>query len=240
MLHAWITLPLVVAFAGQPAEAMADAGARTIRVSGEGVAAAPPDEATVHTGVTTEAKTAGEALAANNEAMEKVRATLQEFGIDPKGVQTSQFNVQPVRDRGPDREAPPEVVAYRVTNQVRVRVRKLSELGKILDALVRAGSNQLSGLTLGVGDPTAVLDEARRKAVADARRRAGVYAEAAGVRVGKVRVISEEPVSPPRPLMLGRAAAFEAASAVPVAAGENEFRVRVHVVFALEDPDGRE
>jgi uncharacterized protein YggE len=114
-------------------------------------------------------------------------------------------------------------------------VRDLADLGMVLDSLVRAGSNQVSGISFGIDDPTGVLNQARTRAIADARSRAELYARAAGVRLGKVLSMSEQPVELPRPRHFGRSLAQEDASSVPVATGEQEFRVRIHMVFALED-----
>lgn len=116
-----------------------------------------------------------------------------------------------------------------------MRVRALADLGKVLDALVEAGSSQVSGISFGVDDPTGILNQARSRAVRDAQSRAEVYAQAAGVRVGRVQQISEQPVAVPRPVQVGFARAE--AAAVPIATGEQEFRVTVHVVFELADND---
>lgn len=221
----------LLAFAASPA-VQADEAQRTIRVSGEGKAASPPDMATIHTGVVTRAKNAGDALAANNAAMQQILAVLSEHKIAAKDVQTSAFAVQPEYKRGPRGEMLPEIVGYRVTNQVRVRVRNLPQLGEVLDSLVSAGSNQVSGVSFGVDDPTGVLNQARNRAIADAKSRAALYAQAAGVGVGRVLSISEGGVAVPRGEYLRAEAA---GAAVPIATGEQEFTATVQMVFALED-----
>jgi uncharacterized protein YggE len=111
-------------------------------------------------------------------------------------------------------------------------------LGKVLDALVQVGSNQISGISFGIDDPTGVLNQARSRAIADAKMRAQLYAQAAGVRVGKVLTIRESSVPMPRPQNLALGFAAEARSAaVPVATGEQELSASVTVVFELEDLD---
>ena len=123
-----------------------------------------------------------------------------------------------------------------MTNQVQVRVRNLPDLGKVLDSLVSAGSNQISGISFGIDDSTGVLNQARNRAVADARSRAELYAHAAGVKVGKVISISEQAIQVPQPRMLGRAMmAAEMSSKVPVATGEQELRATVHAVFEMTE-----
>ena len=208
---------------------------RIISVTGEGKAAAPPDMAVIHTGVVTYRPTAADALSANNEAMEQILGVLKTFKIASKDVQTSGFNVSPEYKRDERGRTQPEIIGYRVTNQVSVKVRNLADLGKVLDTLVRGGSNQLSGVTFGLEDPTEVLNQARNLAVADARRRAELYAQAAGVRLGKVLTISEQPVEIPQPKGFVRAMKMESVSSVPIATGEQEIHVRIHMVFEIED-----
>lgn len=207
---------------------------RTIRVTGEGKASAAPDMATIQTGVVTQAPTAAEALTANNEKMEQLMATIKELKIAEKDVQTSNFNVQPVYEQHRGERTAPRIAAYQVSNQVRVKIRKLADLGRALDALVSSGSNQLSGVSFDLADPKPVLDKARAEAVADAKARAELYAKAAGVRVGEVQEISEEVTASPRPVYMGRAMAMEAAGSVPIAEGELELSAQIHLVFNLD------
>jgi uncharacterized protein YggE len=211
---------------------------RTIQVRGEGTATSPPDMATVQTGVTTTAPQARDALAANNEAMQRIMEVLKENGIAAKDIQTSSFSVQPQYEHDREGRMKPKITGYRVTNQVEVHVRNLANLGKVLDALVQAGSNQISGIQFGIDDPTGVMDQARNRAVADARNRANLYAQAAGVRLGKVLMISEQPIQMPRPQYRALAFAAERRDAsVPVATGEQELRASIEMLFALEEAD---
>ena len=218
-----------------PAVAGQDKFTQTISVTGQGKAAAPPDMAVIQTGVITQRTTATEALSANNEAMGNILSVLEKHEVAPKDVQTSRFNVSPAYKRDDRGRRQPEIVGYRVTNQVQVKVRNLPDLGKVLDALVRAGSNEVSGVSFGIADPTGVLNQARKRAIADARSRAELYAQAAGVGAGKVLAISEQSIQLPRPKLLGRSFAQDSVSAVPVATGEQEFHATIHMIFALED-----
>ena len=207
---------------------------RTIRVVGEGKATGTPDMATIQTGVVTQAATAKEAMAANSQAMRQILDALQGHGVASKDVQTSNLNVQPEYERDARGRTKPQIVGYRVTNQVRVRVRNLPQLGDTLDAVVQAGSNQIHGISFSIDNQEGLLNQARNRAIRDARSRAELYAHAADVQVGKVLAISEQPIQVPRPQMLGRAAAMEAAG-VPIASGEQELSVRVHVEYELRD-----
>ncbi|MEM8952691.1 MAG: SIMPL domain-containing protein [Verrucomicrobiota bacterium] len=213
------------------------AGTRTISVSGEGKVTATPDMATISTGVTTNDLTAQAALAANSAAMEKLMEKLTEAGVEERDIQTSGFTVSPQYNR--DRNQPnqrPKIVGYQVSNNVRVRIRDLDQLGPLLDQLVEAGSNQLGGISFSIADPDPLLDEARDQAVRNARKRADLYATAAGVTVGKVLSISETAVGFPRPQPMQqnfRVAA--AAESVPVAPGEQELRTSINIVYEIAD-----
>lgn len=219
-----ITLPVTTPQADEPQPA--------ITVTAEGRVSAAPDMAVINTGVMTRSDTASEALSGNNSAMTRVMGTLKQHGIEQKDIQTSGFNVQPefsYQNRG----QPPTILGYRVTNGVTVNVHDLDALAKVLDALVQAGSNQISGIRLSFKDASALEDQARRNAYRNARARAELYAEEADVKLGKAQLITEGPVSIPLPQRTQRMATAEAASQVPIAFGENEIRVTVNVVFGV-------
>lgn len=213
--------------------AFADEQPRTISVSGQGKVSSPPDMASIQTGVETQAATANDALLANNAAMEKILEVLKKHHVASKDVQTTSFNISPVYKRDVRNRSLTEIVGYRVQNQVRVKVRNLPDLGKVLDALVQAGSNRVSGISFGVDDPTGLLNQARSKAMADAKSRAGIYAQAAGVKAGRIRTISEQALHIPRPMQRGTMFAAAERAAVPIATGELDFSVTVHVVYDL-------
>ncbi|HEV7280911.1 MAG TPA: SIMPL domain-containing protein [Pirellulaceae bacterium] len=225
-----------------PSVARGEEQGRTIEVTGEGKVSAKPDLAVVTAGVTTQAPQAQEALAQNNEAMTQVVATLKDRGVAAKDIQTSQFDVSPVyehnRDQafnqGRERQEAPKLVAYRVTNQVTVDVRKIDELGQILDALVQAGGNDISGIQFAVDDPAKLLEEARAKAVQEGRRRAETLAQAADVQLGPVLRIQESGAGFPQPTPYrSRQMAFAAAESVPIESGEQEFTVTVNLTYAI-------
>ncbi len=209
---------------------------RMIRVTGEGTVSVQPDMAEIQTGVVTQAKLAVDALNQNNEIVQKLMQDLTNRNVAEKDMQTSNFNVAPQYKRGDRGELKPEIVGYRVTNQLNVKVRDLEGLGELLDSLIRSGSNQISGIRFGLNDDTAVLEATRIKAIEDARKRAELYAKAAGVKVGKVMSITEQRMVIPRPVAMGRSMEVSAMS-VPIAAGEQDFTATIHVDFELVDND---
>ncbi len=209
---------------------------RLMTLTGTGEVSAEPDTAIVTIGVVEEAKTARDALSANTEAMTGVMETLKGQKIADKDIQTSGFSISPryvYPKNGEDQ--PPKVVAYQVSNQVTVKVRDLDALGGLLDKVVSAGSNRISGISFTIDDAQEMEDEARRRAVADARRKAELYAKAAGVKLGDVRQISEAGgAQPPMPMMRTMAMEAKADGAVPVARGEQTITVRVNIAWEIE------
>ena len=206
------------------------ARASTVTVAGTGTVSAAPDMAEITTGVVTQAPTAAQALAANSQAMARLLQALGALGIAARDIQTTSINVSPLRRQGRDGQ-PPEITGYEVTNQVRVKVRDVSRLGRVLDQQVGQGANLVYGIQFGQQEPAPLVDEARKRAMADARRKAELYAAAAALKVGRVVAVQEAGVASPRPEMAPRVAM---SAAVPVAPGEQEIQASVTVTFTLE------
>jgi uncharacterized protein YggE len=206
-----------------------------ITVSGEGEATVAPDMALISLSVMREAKTAREAMDANNDAMAAVIAAMKAFGIAERDLQTAGIQISPrynyTNNKDGGQEA--ELVAYQVTNTLSVRLRDIDKAGEILDKAVTLGVNQGGNITFSNEDPAATLTQARKKAVADAMAKARTLAEAAGVSLGRVIEISDQNTRPaPMPI---QAKAFDAAgAAAPVQAGENSYTVQVTVTFELK------
>ena len=201
----------------------------TISVIGEAQISAPPDLAQIDGGVTTEAKTAREASEANNAAMGKVLLALKGAGIDEKDFQTSRLSLQP--QYAPNRTGPTAVVGYRASNRVTIRLRDVTKVAGVIDTLVGAGANDIGGINFMVSQASKLLDDAREQAIADARRKAEIYAKAAGVTLGAPLSISEE--GSPGPMPFRKMSAGMAASA-PVAQGEETLHVTVSVSWAIK------
>jgi len=204
-----------------------------ITVMGKGSSYGTPDIASIRIGVVTEAASAAEALRKNNEAMNRFHDVIKKRGIDKKDFQTVQFTVSPRYTYDKSRESPPAVTGYQVVNEVRVTNRTLSSLGEFLDEAVALGANQIRGVSFDISDPSQLLDEARRKAFADAEHRARIYAGAAGLKLGSPITIEEQTGHAiPHTAMRMEAAT---AAAVPIAQGEQTLTVAVTVTFAVVD-----
>jgi len=200
-----------------------------ISVTGEATVSVPPDLAQIDGGVTSEAKTAREASDANNAAMGKVLLALKGAGIEEKDFQTSRLSLQP--QSAPNRTGPSAIVGYRASNRVTIRLRDVTKVANVIDTLVGAGANEIGGINFMVSQASKLLDEARERAVADARRKAEIYAKAAGVTLGAPLSISEEGNAAPIPY---RRMAVGMAATAPVAQGEETLQVNVSVSWAIK------
>lgn len=212
--------------------ALAEPTAREITVTGSATVDATPDIATVTAGVELQAPSAAAALKENGETMTAVFAALKQAGLDERDMQTSQLTLNPVFNADPGgSQAAPQVVAYQASNMVTATVRDVSRLGATIDAVTGAGANRLYGVSFDVDEPRAALDQARRNAVEDARRKAQLFADAAGVKLGPVVAISEGGGGGPVPLR----AKMDMMAAAPVASGTVTLSADVTVVFGLEE-----
>jgi uncharacterized protein len=203
-----------------------------ISVTGEGTLSVRPDLAQIDAGVASDAKTAREASEANNAAMAKVLAALKGAGIEDKDYQTSRLSLQP--QYAPNRPGPSPIVGYRAANRVTIKVRDVAKVANVIDTLVSAGANDIGNINFTVTQASKLLDEAREKAVTDARRKAEIYAKAAGVTLGAPLSISEE--GAPAPMFRAKTLAMAPmeASAPPVAQGEETLSVTVSVTWAIK------
>jgi uncharacterized protein YggE len=227
-LAAAIALPAAASAAETPIQPR-------IVVSGEGEAAVAPDMALLSLSVMREAKTAREALDDNNAAMAEVIEAIKLFGVADRDLQTAGLQIMPRYNytNKPDGTQEAELIAYQVTNSLSVRVRDLVKTGEILDKAVSLGVNQGGNIVFANDDPSAVLTEARKKAVAEATAKARTLAEAAGVNLGRILEISDQSFGA-QPMPIEAKAFDRMAASVPIEAGENAYRVQVNMTFELK------
>ena len=203
-----------------------------ITVTGEGKVSAAPDMAVLTLGVTAENAQADLAMQEMREGMAAVLARLEAAGIAERDVQTSGLSLDPRWSDRRESSEPPRIESFVASSQVTIRLRALETLGGLLDGLVEDGANDLRGLHFALQEPQPLEDDARRAAVADAMRKAALYAEAAGVALGPILSISEQGGVQPR-MMRAEMAAFAADAGMPVAAGELEVAAVVTITYAL-------
>ncbi|WP_170984641.1 SIMPL domain-containing protein [Rhodoligotrophos defluvii] len=235
VLTAGLLMGVVAAVPARAQDTQSEDQIRTLSLVGTGEVRAAPDEATITIGVVHQAKTAAEAVKANNAAMAEVFSSLKAEGIAEKDIQTSNFSVNPRYVYPKDNSGPPTIDGYEVSNQVSVRIHDLGKLGAVLDKVVASGSNQINGISFGLSEPEKLENEARKLAIADARAKAELYAQAGGFQLGPIHAVVEGGRSfPPVPMM--RREAFDmkaAAQAVPIAQGEQVVSIQVNVTWEI-------
>ena len=235
-------LPLLAAAAlVMPAAALAQTAVQVQPISGTrldisatGEVTRVPDVAIISTGVVTRAPTATGAIRQNATRMERVRSALRQAGVADKDIQTSSLSLNP--EYHYEQNKAPRLTGYQASNQVSVRFRDIGDTGKILDALVAEGANQISGPSLTIDKPEEALDEARLKAIANGRARADLYARALGMLVVRLLSVSEGggyAVPPPMP-MYARAEAASMDAQTKIDPGEQKVQVGVNMSFELQ------
>lgn len=242
-----------------PAPAMTPLGpdSAILSLTAEGRSTRTPDLAMFTAGVVSQGRTAAEALSENSRQMAAVVAALRRAGVAERDIQTASISLNP-RYTHPERDAmiraretrepyvpPPEpsaprIVGYEARNHVQVRVRRVADMGRTIDALAAAGANEINGPHFTVDEPRAALDEARTAAVAEARQRAELYARAAGMRVVRILSITEAGgYYPVQAITVTGMRSFDVSSAppppppAPVSPGELMLGVNVSVQFEL-------
>ncbi|MBB1472131.1 MULTISPECIES: SIMPL domain-containing protein [unclassified Luteimonas] len=211
----------------------AGADATLLSVSARGQASRVPDVATASAGVVTQATDASAAMRANAAQMTKVMAAIREAGVAEKDIRTTGISVNP-EYRYAENKAP-EITGYRASNTVSIKVREIDRLGKVLDALVASGANDINGPAFEIDEPEAVYDEARRAALELARARAAMYARTLDLRVRRIVSISEGGAfQPPQPMMrMVKAEMASDAASTSVSPGETTLDANLDVVFEL-------
>ncbi|MEM8787496.1 MAG: SIMPL domain-containing protein [Pseudomonadota bacterium] len=219
------------------AGAVAQEDARVLVTQGNATASATPDFASVEVGAVATGATAREALSDVAAATAAALRVLAEAGVADSDVQTAAIYLTPIyaNNRSFSESAGaagPQITGFEARNGLRLTIRDLDGLGTLLDDLVRTGSNQIGGISFAIANPEPALDQARADAVRDARRKAEIMAEAAGVTLGAVRRIAEGVQSgAPGPFLRAEASGF--ATELPLAQGSLELAASVTVEFEL-------
>lgn len=228
-----LVLALVLSACGTAAPSNSSAQTRTLNVTGQGVVYLAPDIAYINIGVHTENPSASDAVAENTLQTQQVIETLRKNGIDPKDIQTSNFsiflnyNYTPEGTRGDS--------FYVVENMVMVTVRDLTKIGSLLDAVVKAGANNIYGIQFDIADKTEAAKKAREAAFKDAQKQAQEVAQLSGVTLGNIQSISFSE-SFPTPLFLGGKGGGPAMAAAeaPVQPGQLSVMVTVSVTYEIK------
>lgn len=202
----------------------------SIVVTGTGQVAVQPDVADIRLGVSVSRLTVDEARQEAASTMAAILAAVESAGVPKKDIRTSLLSVQPRYDYRDGK--PPELSGYELANVVEVTVRDLARLGDVVDASLKAGATSMDSLTFRLADPAPAEREARILAMGEARSRADVLAEAAGLSITGVSSVTEDgAMPPPRPFAKAERMMMAADASTPVESGSLEVSVRVTVAY---------
>lgn len=211
-----------------------DAPQPSMSVRATGSVSTAPDRAIVTAGVVSEGKTAREAMMGNATLMTSVFEELETAGIKRKNITTSQLSLQPRYDYR-ERNAP-KISGYEARNTITAKSEDLETVGAMLDALVRAGVNNINGVQFSLSDPKAAMALARENAIKDAREKAEAMANAAGVKLGPLLDLNENNFSSnPQPMMMSARMEMASDSVTPISAGEQSLQVTVNLTYAISE-----
>ena len=205
-----------------------------IVVNGTGDARVEPDQATVRLGIVFQAATAAAVQAEVNRVAQAILDAVTKTGVDRKAIQTSQLVLHPIyAPQKPESVEPPRIVAYRASNVVSIRVEQLPNAGKVIDAGLKAGANELQGISFGLKDEQPAREKALREAVKEAQSKARVIAETLGVKLGPVQEVQEGGVNIVQPFMGNAMMARAADASTPVSPGEITVNANVTVRYRI-------
>ncbi|TAD74287.1 MAG: DUF541 domain-containing protein [Sphingomonadales bacterium] len=198
-----------------------------------------PDIATIGAGVTTEAPSATDALQQNSAEMAKVIARIKALGIAEQDIQTTGINLNARYDY--DQASQRQVFrGYQAANRVSVILRQIGDTGRVLDALVAAGVNDLNGPSFAIENDDAAKDEARKRALERAEARARAYATQLGYGGAKVLAINETLTGrgPMPEMAMMRASADKVSAAPPVQPGMVQAGISLTITYELVNGPG--
>lgn len=207
---------------------------RTINAYGTGEVYLVPDLAYVYVGVRADADDVSTALNTSNVQSGKVADAVKALGVEAKDIQTTNFNVYPMTDYGPDGTISRKY--YVVENTIYITVRDLSKLGTLLDSVVRSGANTINGISFDVSNKDQALSQARDLAIAKAKADAEGIATAAGVTLGDLQNINVSTSGGTVPVYEGKGGGgvMASASTVPVSAGQLLITANANLTYAIK------
>lgn len=204
----------------------------TFNVTADGKAAAAPDIALVNVGVQAQGGTVKQAQQELNSAINKVAEAIKKVGVEAKDIQTSGYNLTPTYDY---REGRGRITGYQANSNLTVKVREIEKANQVIDAATVGGANQVGGVSFDIDDKTKVENEARQKAVAEAKKKAEEAAKIAGFRLGRIINYSENFGPGPRPIpMLTKTEMAAGGAPTQIEPGTNEITVSVTLSYEIK------
>lgn len=201
-----------------------------ITVTGEASVTTVPDMATIRTGITSQGKLAKETSDANAKTANALVAALRASGIADKDIQTAALSLQPTYENTVS-SGRGRINGFQASTQLIIKVHEIPKLADVIDRVVAAGASDINGIEFIVSAPSLALDAARTEAIADARRKAEIYAKAADVKLARVIALSENGATP-EPMMMMAEARVGRSSPV-VMPGEKTLRLTTTVTYEL-------
>lgn len=234
MLSFYLLLVSMRVYRGLVNFGLAEHEPATITVDGDGKVVAMPDLATINLGVQTENKEVAAAQKENTDKMNKIIEAVKAQGVKPADIQTTNYQINPQYDY---RDGSSKLRGYIVTQNLTLSIRDLSKLGRILEVAGSLGANQVGGLNFTVDKPEMLKNDARDKAIGDAKGKAESLARSLDVRLGAIRSFNENGVNPP--IMYSKMEAFglgggEDAPAPSIEQGSLEINSHVTIVYEIK------
>lgn len=204
----------------------------TFSVTGEGKVTVIPDIATVSVGVTAQGPTVTNVQQAINTKMNAVSDSIKRLGVDAKDIKTTNYSISPSYDYS---GGSPRITGYQANADLTIKVRKIDDANKVIDAATANGANQVGGVSFDVDDKTKAENEARQMAVTEAKSKAENAARIAGFKLGRIINYSEGGGNTPRPIMMAEKA-MPVAGSIPtqVEPGSSEVTIDVTLSYQIE------
>ncbi len=204
----------------------------TFSVTGEGKVTVSPDIAVVNVGVTAQAATAKAAQNQLNTLINAVSDAVKQVGVDAKDIQTSGYTIYPTQDYTDGRQ---RITGYQASSNLTIKVRDIEKANAVVDAATAAGANQVGGVSFDVDDKTKAQNEAREKAVTEAKRKAEAAASIAGFRLGRIINYNEDFGGIPRPIpMMAETKAGLGSAPTQLEPGSSEVSVVVSLSYEIK------
>lgn len=231
LITSLLVMGVLAACSTTPVTVTAPAEPRTLTATGTGEVYIVPDIAYINIGIHSEADTVSAALSDNNTKAQDIVDTLGAQGVDSKDIQTSNFNVYPNTAYGPDGSVTRKY--YAVDNTVYVTIRDLSNMGKLLDAVVSSGANTVNSISFDVQNKDEAVAQARDLAIQKAKAEAESIAKSAGVALGEIQTISTSS-SNVGTMMYADVKAVGGGGAVPVSAGQLSISIDANITYLIK------
>jgi uncharacterized protein YggE len=227
---------MLTACTGQTQNVSSSEPARVLSVTGSAQIPVQPDIAYITVGVHSTNEDVAVVVDENNQLIDTITQKLVgEFGISENDIQTANFNLWASDQYSPEGQY--TGVLYMLDSTMYVTVRNLDDLGRILDEVIKNGANSINGVQFDLADRSAVLEEARTKAVENAQDQAGTLAQAAGLTLGEIQTISYYGGSSPTVYYggIGGGGGYATEKAVPISAGQLMISVDVSITYSIGD-----